>query len=87
MAIPYRGTTTATTYFVTAGTSCKQNLLQSDRMAELFCETLFHYRNAYKFQLHAFVVMPNHFHYKDGLEADRATQPPHVYFSNLIAVG
>jgi hypothetical protein len=41
MAIPYRGTTTATTYFVTAGTAFKQNLLQSDRMAQLFCETLF----------------------------------------------
>ena len=62
MAIPYRGTTTAATYFVTAGTSFKQNLLQSDHMAELFCETLLHYRDAHKFQVHAFVVMPNHFH-------------------------
>jgi REP-associated tyrosine transposase len=62
MAIPYRGTTTAATYFVTAGTSFKQNLLQSDRMAQLFCETLFHYRDARKFRVHAFVVMPNHFH-------------------------
>jgi putative transposase len=78
MAIPYRGTTSATTYFVTAGTSFKQNLLQSDRMAALFCETLLHYRDARKFQLHAFVVMPNHFHLiltvPEGATLERAMQ-------------
>lgn len=78
MAIPYRGTTTAATYFVTAGTSFKQNLLQSDGMAELFCGTLFHYRDAHKFQLHAFVVMPNHFHLiltvPEGTTLERAMQ-------------
>jgi len=62
MAIPYRGKTTASTYFVTAGTYLKKHLLQSDRMAGLFCQALFRYRDAQKFQLHAFVVMPNHFH-------------------------
>ena len=78
MAIPYRGTTTAATYFVTAGTSFKQNLLQSDRMAQLFCETLFHYRDAHKLQVHAFVVMPNHFHLiltvLEGSTLERAMQ-------------
>jgi|SRR5271165_3704254 len=78
MAIPYRGTTTAATYFVTAGTSFKQNLLQSDHMAELFCETLFHYRDADRFQVHAFVVMPNHFHLiltvPEGSTLERAIQ-------------
>ncbi|MGO9516050.1 MAG: REP-associated tyrosine transposase, partial [Candidatus Korobacteraceae bacterium] len=61
-AIPYRGRTTASTYFVTAGTYLKKHLLQSDPVAELFCKTLFDYRDAQKFRLHAFVVMPNHFH-------------------------
>ena len=62
MTIPYRGATFAATYFVTAGTSFKKRFLQSDRMAGLFCETLFRYRDSQKFRLHAFVVMPNHFH-------------------------
>ena len=62
MAIPYRGKTSSSTYFLTAGTYNKTRLLQSDRMASLFCETLLGYRNAGKLQLHAFVVMPNHVH-------------------------
>src|SRR5271169_3355462 len=43
MSIPYRGHTSSTTYFITAGTCCKKNILQSERMAELFCLMLFHY--------------------------------------------
>ena len=35
MSIPHRGETSCTTYFITAGTYCKQNILQSERMAEL----------------------------------------------------
>ncbi len=62
MAIPYRGTTTCATYFVTAGTYNKANLLQSERMADLFCRKLFAYRDAGKLKVHAFVVMPNHLH-------------------------
>ena len=78
MAIPYRGNTSSSTYFVTANTFCKQNLLQSDRMAELFCEVLFRYRTANKFLLHSFVVMPNHIHLlltiPDGTTLERAMQ-------------
>ena len=77
MAIPYRGNTSSSTYFVTANTFCKQNLLQSDRMAELFCEVLFRYRTANKFLLHSFVVMPNHIHLlltiPDGTTLERAS--------------
>jgi putative transposase len=47
-------------------------------MAELFCETLFRYRNAQKFRVHSFVVMPNHFHLiltvAEGLALERAMQ-------------
>lgn len=78
MAIPYRGATSCATYFVTAGTFNKTNLLQSDRMASLFCETLFHYRDAGKFRLHAFVVMPNHVHLLltvvEGMTLERTMQ-------------
>jgi putative transposase len=38
------------------------NILQSEEMAKLFCETLFRYRTEKQFQVHAFVVMPNHVH-------------------------
>ncbi|MGO9519379.1 MAG: REP-associated tyrosine transposase [Candidatus Korobacteraceae bacterium] len=78
MAIPYRGTTFHAIYFVTAGTAFKKSLLQSDRMAGLFCKTLFDYRDAHRFQIHAFVVMPNHFHIiltvPEGSTLERAMQ-------------
>ena len=78
MAIPYRGVTSNSTYFVTANTYCKQNLLQSDRMAELFCEMLSRHQAANKFLLHAFVVMPNHIHLlltvPDGMTLEQAMQ-------------
>lgn len=61
-AIPYRGETSCSTYFLTAGAFNKMRLLQSDRMAELFCRTLLNYRDAGKLRLHAFVVMPDHVH-------------------------
>ena len=31
-------------------------------MSQLFCKTLFRYRDAGKLELHAFVIMPNHIH-------------------------
>ena len=78
MAILYRGATTSATYFITASTFCKKNLLQSDRMAELFCQTMFQYRTQGKFLLHAFVVMPNHIHLlltvPQGLTLERVVQ-------------
>ena len=78
MTIPYRGKTSSATYFVTAGTWCKTNILQSDRMASLFCNTLCQYRAAGKFRLHAFVVMPNHIHLlltvPEGVTLERAIQ-------------
>ena len=50
------------TYFVSASTYQKQFLLQSERTARLFIDVLYHYRGEGRFQVHAFVVMPNHFH-------------------------
>ncbi len=40
----------------------KTSLLQSERMAGLFIELLYSYREQKKYLLHEFVVMPNHFH-------------------------
>jgi putative transposase len=62
MTIPYRGVTRDGTYFITASAFEKQSLLQSDRMANLFLEVLYHYQKQAKYHLHEYVVMPNHFH-------------------------
>jgi putative transposase len=62
MAAPRRGNTGSGTYFITAGTFQKQQLLQSDRMARLFVDVLLGYRSHRKYLLHEFVLMPDHFH-------------------------
>jgi putative transposase len=62
VTIPYRGTTGDGTYFITASTWEKKCLLQSERMAKLLIDVLFHYQKQSKYRLHEFVVMPNHFH-------------------------
>jgi putative transposase len=62
VTVPYRGTTGDGTYFITASTWEKKCLLQSERMAKLFMEVLFHYQKQGKYGLHEYVVMPNHFH-------------------------
>ncbi len=62
LAIPYRGNTGLSTYFITSATYCKRSLFQTDRMAGLLIDVLFHYRDQRKYQLHEFVIMPDHFH-------------------------
>ena len=62
MAAPARGNTGHGCYFITASTFQKRNILQSDRMARLFVNVLFHYRRQEKYLLHEFVVMTDHFH-------------------------
>jgi REP-associated tyrosine transposase len=62
MAAPYRGNTGSGTYFVTACAFQKQQLLQSDRMAQLFLDVVLNDRSQEKYLLHEFVLMPDHFH-------------------------
>jgi putative transposase len=62
MTIPHRGKTGDSTYFISAQTYLKKNILQSDRMAQLLIDVLYNYRKQNKYLLHEFVVMPNHFH-------------------------
>jgi putative transposase len=50
------------TYFVTTSTPSGRAILQRDIIAELFVNTLYEYRSQHRFQLHAFVVMPEHVH-------------------------
>lgn len=50
------------TYALTAVTYQRRRLFQRAETAELLITTLFRYRDAGKFLLHAFVVMPDHIH-------------------------
>jgi len=68
MAIPQRRSspgcivTELRTFFVTSSIAGKRNLLQSHPSAQLFVNLLYHYRSQRKYLLHAFVIMPDHFH-------------------------
>ena len=50
------------TFFVTAVIYQRQPLFRRETIAELFLETLFHYRQEGVFLLHEFVVMHDHTH-------------------------
>jgi len=50
------------TYFVTSTTWQRRSLFTTETMARLFLKTLFSYRRQGRFELHAFVLMPEHFH-------------------------
>jgi putative transposase len=50
------------TYFVTGVTARRRRLFQVAANAELLQATLLHYRDQGRFLLHAFVIMPDHFH-------------------------
>jgi putative transposase len=62
LTIPHRGTTSESTYFVTANLFQKKSLFQVEKIARLFIEVLLNYRTEKKYLLHEFVVMPDHFH-------------------------
>ena len=61
MAIPQR-TASEGTFFITTITYNRRRLFQVARNANLFLETLQHYRSEGAYKLHAFVVMPDHAH-------------------------
>ena len=50
------------TYFVTAVTAQRRSLFQVTANAELLQRTILEYRSQERFLLHAFVIMPEHFH-------------------------
>jgi putative transposase len=50
------------TYFVTSSTWQRRRLFVVESMARLFLRTLYGYRRQGRYQLHAFVLMPDHFH-------------------------
>jgi putative transposase len=60
MAIPAR--TARPGNFITSATFNRRRLFQVEVNANLFLETLQHYRREGNYKLHAFVVMPDHIH-------------------------
>lgn len=77
MAISYPGQTGQSTYFITASTYQKMSLFQTDRMAALFLDVLYHYRKQGKYLLHEFVLMPDHLHLlitPESITLERALQ-------------
>lgn len=50
------------TFFISTQTWSRRRLFQHTATAELFLETLQHYRREGHYKLHAFVVMPDHIH-------------------------
>src|SRR5580658_2943772 len=50
------------TYLVTAVTAERRSIFQVTATAELLERTILDYRNQGRFLLHAFVIMPDHFH-------------------------
>ncbi len=61
MAIPTRATSHGT-FFISTQTYNRRRLFQVTANAELFLETLQHYRREGNYKLHAFVAMPDHIH-------------------------
>jgi REP element-mobilizing transposase RayT len=50
------------TFFVTSVTNSRHAFFKNADAAELFIKTLYVYRAQGRFELHEFVVMPDHFH-------------------------
>jgi putative transposase len=59
---PTRKTSPAGTYFITFSTWQRTRLFVVENYARLFLKTLYSYNRQGAFQLHAFVVMPEHVH-------------------------
>jgi putative transposase len=50
------------TYFVSFSTFQRRRFFVVESYSRLFLKTLYHYRRLRRFQLHAFVLMPDHVH-------------------------
>jgi putative transposase len=77
LTIPHPGTTTESTYFITANVLERRTLFHVEKIASLFIEVMLQYRTKKKYLLHEFVVMPDHFHLlitPEGITLERAMQ-------------
>jgi putative transposase len=86
MAIPSRASSHGT-FFITSPTHDRRRLFQVDANAELFLDTVQHYRREGHYKLHAFVVMPDHIHLlltPQSITLERAVQLVKGGFSHRI---
>ena len=67
---PKNATGQSRTFFLTTRTAGSRPLFQTVRMAELFVDVLRHYVRSGKFEIHDFVVMPNHVHILLTIQGD-----------------
>jgi putative transposase len=75
-------------FFVTATTYERRPIFQISRVAELFIETLLHYRTHGHYKLHAFLVMPDHVHLlltPHSIDLDRAISLIQSGFARRLA--
>ncbi len=88
MAIPTRATSHGT-FFISTQTYNRRRLFQTPATAELLIDTLQHYRREGNYKLHAFVVMPDHFHLlltpKDDITLERTIMLIKGGFSHRLA--
>ncbi len=77
------------TFFATTGTSMGKRLLQTERNAELLIEVLRSLVAEQKFELHDFVVMPDHLHLlltvHNGMTIEKAMQLVKGRFSRRLS--
>jgi putative transposase len=73
-ATPNQILSSSRTFFVTTKTSMGGALLQSERNAMLFIDVLRSYVKARKFQVHDFVVMPDHVHFLITIEGEMSIE-------------
>jgi|HubBroStandDraft_4_1064222.scaffolds.fasta_scaffold578459_2 putative transposase len=62
MSIPSRNHSVVGTYFVTSRTWQSRMLFVTESFSSVFIDSLLHYRQEGAYALHAFVLMPDHFH-------------------------
>jgi putative transposase len=77
------------TFFATTGTSMGRRLFQSERNAELLIDVMRSLVAERKFELHDFVVMPDHLHLlltvHDGMTIEKAMQLIKGRFSHRLS--
>jgi putative transposase len=77
------------TFFISTQTWNRYRLFQKPANAELFLETLQHYRHKGRYNLHAFVIMPDHIHLlltSQGITLERAVQLIEGGFSRRLCL-
>ena len=87
MAIPTRATSHGT-FFITTQTYDRRRLFQVAATAELFIQTLQHYRAEGHCKLHSFVIMPDHVHLlltPTNITLERSIQLTKGGFSHRLA--